>query len=234
MRDIKSYRLLIATGLFLISCSVWSQQKTPLQFRLLFSDSDLKLNTKLLQPKSDDTLIIETLKFYISEIEFLSGSNPVWKEKVSHHLVDLENETTLRINLDVPNNLTYDRIKFNLGIDSATNASGAMGGDLDPTKSMYWTWHSGYINAKIEGRSKVCKTRNNEFQFHLGGYLAPNSCLNTIIIHAHPNQAIVLAIDFATWFLGINLANQNHIMSPGPQAVKLSQKLSDCFTGQKK
>ena len=74
----------------------------------------------------------------------------------------------------------HDKIKFNLGIDSLTNVSGVMGGDLDPTKGMYWTWQSGYINFKMEGSSAVCPTRNHEFQFHIGGYQDPFYAMQTL------------------------------------------------------
>ena len=67
--------------------------------------------------------------------------------------------------LQIPSNIPFSKLKFQLGIDSLTNVSGAMGGDLDPTKGMYWTWQSGYINMKIEGKSNSCKTRKNQFQF---------------------------------------------------------------------
>jgi hypothetical protein len=45
-----------------------------------------------------------------------------------------------KLSFDLPTYLKYDQIQFQLGIDSLTNVSGAMGGDLDPTKGMYWTW----------------------------------------------------------------------------------------------
>ena len=86
--------------------------------------------------------------------------------------------------LKLPPDLTYDQLAFDIGIDSITNVSGAMGGDLDPTKGMYWTWQSGYINFKLEGTSPDCPARKNEFQFHLGGYAYPNASVQKIALTA--------------------------------------------------
>ena len=75
--------------------------------------------------------------------------------------------------LEIPEDTEFDAIQFNLGIDSLTNVSGALGGDLDPTKGMYWTWQNGYVNFKLQGTSDLCNNPKNEFEFHLGGYLKP-------------------------------------------------------------
>jgi len=135
--------------------------------------------------------------------------------------------------LSSPTNLKFTKIKFNLGIDSITNVSGAMGGDLDPTKGMYWTWQSGYINLKLEGKSKLCKTRNNEFQFHLGGYQNGDNALQTIILNVSENKEIDILIDIEQFVAAIDLSEQNQIMSPGKKAVLLSEKFSKIFSIQK-
>ena len=55
-----------------------------------------------------------------------------------------------------------------------------MGGDLDPTKGMYWAWQSGYINFKMEGSCSQCLATKNNFEFHLGGYQQPFYAMQTI------------------------------------------------------
>ncbi|MDN3675869.1 hypothetical protein QWY90_00740 [Flavobacterium paronense] len=81
-----------------------------------------------------------------------------------------------------------------------------MDGDLDPTKGMYWAWQSGYINIKIEGKSTSCKTRNNEFQFHIGGYREPNYMMRKVEFNCNSNDNITIAIDLKDFFSNINLA----------------------------
>jgi hypothetical protein len=105
-----------------------------------------------------------------------------------------------------------------------------MGGDLDPTKGMYWTWQSGYINFKLEGNSNLCKTRHNEFQFHLGGYQQPFNCLQTVFVQVKSTANIKLNIDVEKFFQYIQLSQLNHIMSPSKEAVELSEKLTETFS----
>lgn len=123
----------------------------------------------------------------------------------------------------------YDQIRFNLGIDSITNTVGLLGGDLDPVKGMYGTWQSGYINIKIEGSSLKCKTRKNEFQFHLGGYLATYNPLQEITLAVQSEKNITVNIDLSRFFEAIDLSRQNHIMSPGKEAMTLSEAAAKMF-----
>ena len=198
--------------------------------KLLFNPT---YNKQLLKPEfyyklnTTDSIQITSLKFYISHLELINDDKIAWKEKSSFHLIDAFDKNTLSIS--IPSNVSFNKIKFQLGIDSLTNVSGAMGGDLDPTKGMYWTWQSGYINFKLEGNSNLCKTRQNEFQFHLGGYLQPFNCLQTVFIQVKSNTNIKLDMDVAKLFQHIQLSKLNHIMSPGKEAVDLSEKISETF-----
>jgi hypothetical protein len=128
-------------------------------------------------------------------------------------LVDLSVTPSLALGLDVPKTLPFNRLKCNLGIDSLTNEAGAMGGDLDPTKGMYWAWQSGYVNFKMEGKSPICPTWKHKFQLHLGGYLAPFNALQTL--------------DFKV--KNIDLKQQHTFMTPDENSVAFAKKASQCF-----
>src|ERR1044071_4197029 len=156
----------------------FSQNPYVLEFSPTFGSANFKTDTYY--KINDDSVLITTLKFYISNISFYDGNKQVWKENKSYHLVDISDPNSLKLKLDLPSKIKFTEIKFNLGIDSITNVSGALGGALDPTLGMYWTWQSGYINFKLDGRSSLCNTRNHEFQFHLGGYQYPHSALQTV------------------------------------------------------
>ena len=180
---------------------------------------------------TNDSIQLETVKLYVSNIEFLYKDSVVWKEKKSFHLLDVSDANSLTISLDIPVAIKYSYVAFNIGIDSTTNVSGALGGDLDPTKGMYWTWQSGYINVKIEGKSNICQTRNNEFQFHLGGYQNQDNALNKLFLRiSGKNRISYIQIDVEKWLKSVDLSKQNHIMSPGQDAVLLSGKLIEMFT----
>ena len=108
-----------------------------------------------------------------------------------------------------------------------------MGGDLDPTKGMYWTWQNGYINFKIEGKSNLSFAKSNDFVFHLGGYQNAFSTLQTIQLPVQNSQVISINMAIDKWIYEIDLNKQNHIMSPSKEAVILANKLSTIFSVSK-
>jgi hypothetical protein len=177
-----------------------------------------------------DTFQISVLKFYVSNITLLLKDETVWQNNKQFYLVDFENNKN--ISLQLPKNVTdYDVLKFNLGIDSTTNVAGVLGGDLDPTKGMYWTWQSGYINFKIEGTSSQSPTRNNEFIFHIGGYKSPNNPLQTIELKLEEHMnTIHIQFDLESFFSQINLKELNQIMSPSKNAVELAKVVKNVFS----
>ncbi len=205
-----------------------TKKMDPLVFQPMFGNSTLSLSDSFYKLNDKDSIQFEVLKFYISGIELLSKGKSVWKEENSFHLIDASQEKTMRVLLNRPSSITYDQIKFNLGIDSTINVSGAMGGDLDPTKGMYWTWQSGYINFKLEGRSNLCKSKNNEFQYHVGGYETPFNALQIVTLDWKGS----IKIDIKELLNHIDLSKQDHIMSPSKEAVMLAKKISKTFSVQ--
>ncbi len=150
-------------------------------------------------------------------------------EEQSFHLVDAAEEASMGLMLKAPKDISFNQIKLNIGIDSSTNVSGAMGGDLDPTKGMYWTWQSGYINVKLEGQSNLCNTRNHEFEFHLGGYFPYPTC-KSVVLDVIQNETIKIEVDISKFINTINLAEQHHLMTPGKEAAVLSEKFIKAFS----
>lgn len=179
-----------------------------------------------------DKAVLETLRFYVSGIRLCQDDSLVWAEPQSFHLYDLEN--TEAFQLDLPTPLVFNRIRFFVGIDSLTNVSGAMGGALDPTNGMYWTWQSGYINMKLEGRSLSSKHPRKEFQLHLGGYETPYCTLQQVELEVRGMQSTIdVYLDVEQLLKAANLARRSHIMSPCEEAVALSAMMPACFSTQK-
>lgn len=180
-----------------------------------------------LQADAHDYFIADLLKFYLSGICLLQDDSLVWTDPQSSHLYDLSEPTPFE--LDLPQTLAYNTIRFYVGIDSITNVSGAMGGDLDPVKGMYWSWQSGYINFKAEGRSSACNNPKKEFQLHLGGYMAPDKALQEVSLRVPQKPVICLQFDLLRFLQASDLQKRSHLMSPGPAAVKLSGVAAQCF-----
>lgn len=181
-----------------------------------------------LRTTDGDSLVLHTLRFYLSNFVFLKNGAVVFSEKNSCHLLDLEDEKSLLLNFQLPQNADFDTLQFDFGVDSATTVLGAMGGDLDPTRGMFWTWQSGYIHFKIEGFALKSPARNHTFQFHLGGYLPPFQTCQTVKTGRPQNHAH-LQLDLFTFFETINWSKKPGIMSPCREAVELSEVLAKSF-----
>ncbi|MEZ4886018.1 MAG: MbnP family protein [Chitinophagales bacterium] len=140
-------------------------QEHTLQFMLTFNGETLEMGKKYYLPSIKDSVELETLRFYVSDLQWLQNEEIVAAMAKKHWLIDAEKTESLKqtFTTDSLSKKLFNKLQFQLGIDSLTNVSGAFGGDLDPTNGMYWTWQSGYINFKLEGISKVCPARKTVF-----------------------------------------------------------------------
>lgn len=211
---------------FLFCYHLLTAQSTDIEFKVNYKQTALELNHSY----QGNNVEIETLRFYISNIQLYKQGNPVFTEKESYHLIDWSDVESCKFNLATPEDLDFDEIHFLLGIDEETHEAGVMGGDLDPTRGMYWSWQSGYINFKLEGKQPQVPTPIHDFQFHLGGFLAPFynaqavqlTCTNTDQIQIQLNLDQLL--DKNDW------TSQHKIMSPSEEAVNMAKLVSQLFT----
>lgn len=182
------------------------------------------LTFKVIAP-TDTSIKVETFKFYISDLKLVQHNTIVFSNSNFYKLIDLSKDLTQTITTSIPSNLYFDKIIFNLGIDSNTNKMGIQGGDLDPTNEMYWSWQSGYINIKLEGSSSKCKTRKNKFQFHIGGFLADQYALQTIELPTHSNYQQYITINLNNFFNSVDISKVNSIMIPGKEAIGIAEEV---------
>jgi hypothetical protein len=201
--------------------------QSSLQINWYFGKQKISLANAPSVAIAGDTLVLEQLKCYVSRLECLQDGQIVYAEKNSFHLIDAATNGDFKISL--PNNLKYNAIRFLVGIDSLTNVSGAMGGDLDPSLGMYWTWQSGYINCKIEGSSVLCKNPKKTFQFHLGGYAYPFKNYRVLSFNTNGSDNQHIIIQMADWFKACQLQQTDHLMSPSVKAQEMIRIFSDCF-----
>jgi hypothetical protein len=186
------------------------------------------LEDKWYKTAGGDSLLLETIRFYISDVCFYKEGRVVYKEQGSYHLIDCADEASGGWPVQVADRLVYDAIGFNLGIDSTTNVSGVQGGVLDPATGMYWAWQSGYINFKLEGRSNLCATRKNVFQFHLGGYMLHDYAMQRVLLNTS-SKDIVIGLPIDKCLSSIDLRIKNSIMIPCPEAVEMSRRIAKLF-----
>jgi hypothetical protein len=218
-------------GLVICCWSLWVTQAvaqpTLLYFHPVFMQQPMALNTTVHNAQGD-SLSVTMLRFYVGHFKFLNKSRTVLEDN-TYHLLDLEEENTLKIPFQLPQNTVFDTLQFDLGVDSLTNVSGAIGGDLDPTKGMYWAWQSGYVNFKIEGIYEKCPTRDRTYSFHLGGYLPPFQSVQTIKLAVPKTGNLDINIALDTFFAQIDWQKKYSIMSPSKAAVGLMQQLTGLF-----
>lgn len=197
----------------------------PIHFQLQFNDSEVTKGQEFKSANGDD-LSIETFRCYVSNVKLEYDDKTTSEDKNTFHLLDIDGLKSMSFSVPKIKNKTISKITFKVGIDSIANTSGIQTGILDPMNGMYWAWQSGYINMKIEGKSLSCNTRNNKFQFHIGGYLSPNYALREIEIPINksqiPTDEINIQIDLAKFFSEINLATENQVMIPGKKAMQLA------------
>jgi len=190
-----------------------------------FGDEALELG-KAYRTNDSTAVIIDTWRFYVSNFRWLRDGKTMGQEADSHHLIDVSDSASLSFQLNIPKEA--DALAFMLGIDSLMSVSGALGGDLDPTKGMYWTWHSGYINFKLEGSSASCPSKDKRFQFHLGGYLPPFYAAREVVLPI-TDGAMDIVADLSAFLGQVNLRTQRSIMSPSADAVRLSEAAATIF-----
>ncbi|MDA7501784.1 hypothetical protein N8482_00755 [Chitinophagales bacterium] len=226
-RHALSLRVLLWVMLF---CSMGIVQGQEIDFRFSFEGEGLELDQNYYAADLGDSIQFSRIQFYLTPIAVSFEGELKQELAQSPHLLDWEFPKTCRFDLGEDLFVQADSIRFRIGIDSVLNVAGVMGGDLDPTKGMYWTWQSGYINVKMEGTSPACPARKNQFQYHLGGYAHPNENWQEIVLPIFAKDSIELSIDLAQFFHGLDFGNQNHVMSPSTEAVELARKFANLIT----
>ena len=211
----------------ILSCA---QQGATIYFIPEMNDQPLVPGENDYLPEIRDSVKIEALKFYISDVQFFQDEQLVYTLEKKHLLIDVEKPESMVIDFTSKNQMKFDRIKFNIGIDSLTNVSGAFGGDLDPTNGMYWTWQSGYINFKLEGVAKICQARNHLYQFHLGGYQAPFNTLQQVTLKTAKGESVKINIAIDKLLTQIDLEKTYQVMSPNNQAMEMAKLIPSIFT----
>ena len=157
-----------------------------IHFENYVGDKKLALDTAGYQNQLGQKYTVTNFKYYISNIS-LKGTDGIDHQiKDSYLLIRQDDESTWTAELDAPTG-KYTAISFMIGVDSLHNCSGAQSGALDPINGMFWTWNSGYIFMKLEGKSSASKSPGNIFEYHIGGYKEPTNFIRTATVKFDSN-----------------------------------------------
>ena len=214
-----------------------------LHFKPVADAVPLKFDSSYLN-KHNETYEVSAFKFYISAIALVNtNSNISYKlKKEEYYLVDFSDTLSTVLKLKaVP--FTYNSISLTIGVDSIHNVSGAQSGALDPAKGMFWTWNSGYIMAKLEGRSQQSNQPGKKFEYHIGGFKGPENAIRRLTLF-YP-FAMELNVSDSTisnmtitansnaWFYNpneIKISDNPVCTTPGVMAKNISENYSKMFT----
>jgi hypothetical protein len=203
----------------------------------VFNGKPIKLSDQYYVNHQGDTLYIDLFRFYVTNMKLTGASRTV--ADLNSHLIDAEDTATRTLHVDNVTAGSYTSIQFTAGVDSVANTSGANGGDLDPAKGMFWAWNTGYVMAKLEGRSAACNTLHHAFEFHIGGYMPPNNTARQVTLALqHPieirpggNTIVNIKADAAAWFKGSGgLAQLNSVVIPGKAASLIADNYAQMFS----
>jgi hypothetical protein len=126
-----------------------------------------------------DTFSVTKFKFFVGNpILTYKKINDVSSQN-NYFLINQMDTASQTISFQVINNF-FTHLAFSIGVDSAKNVNGVQTGALDPATGMFWTWNSGYIVAKLEGKSPNSKAPFSNITYHIGGFRKTNNAVREI------------------------------------------------------
>jgi hypothetical protein len=212
-----------------------------LNFRPSANGEALQLGKEYINPLGED-YTVSTFKFYVSHISLLQDQpQPVAEDVTGVYLVDMSNEASKTITVTL-NGTPFNKLAFQVGVDSILNVSGAQTGALDPLNGMFWTWNSGYIMAKLEGTSSLSNSPGQAMTYHIGGFSGREKTQRQVILSLPQLQSwtleettvteMVIDVDIDQWFAAVHplsIGAKPETMTPGPLAVQYADNYAQMF-----
>lgn len=220
-----------------------------LNFKHLFNNEPLELGKEYTNAHGE-MFTVKTLNYFISNIKLKlsDGSEYVVPQDSSYFLIRQSDLSSQKIQLRSLPKAKYKAISFMIGVDSARNTMDVSKrtGSLDiagTASGMYWSWNSGYIFLKFEGKSTVIPdSLSNNFYYHIGGFGGFKSVtINNIrsktfefekaISLRGKSPTVHINVDLATLFkqkTDILLAQNSNVMW-GELSVKISENYTAGF-----
>jgi hypothetical protein len=183
-----------------------------------------------------ESFSVEQFKYYISAILVADQQGGQELLTSGTYLIDQADTASLTLRLSCG----LERIRsiaFTIGVDSTANTGGVMTGDLDPMRGMFWTWNSGYIYARLEGRSDSAKAPAHRFSWDVGGYKTVDNAARRVVLGIPDTQPddglVIIQADLLKWFDGkttIRLSESPTCHEPGALAMRIADNYSTMFS----
>ena len=233
------FQLFLIMGLLPVTGFVLRPSHTiTIQFRHKMGAHALQLFNETYTNPFGEPIVITRFKYYISHVSITGAGQKEKGLSDKTFLVDEANpqSKTLVFTTDVP---SLQTISFMIGVDSSLNVSGVQTGSLDPLHGMFWTWNSGYIFAKLEGKSDSSHAPAHSLNWDVGGFKSPNKAQRKIQltlpveITTAADPVIVIDADLLKWFNAqhtISIKQSPLCHQPGRLAMQLADNYSRMFT----
>jgi hypothetical protein len=211
----------------------YGQHPLTLWFSHMVGDLPLELSTTTYRNAFGEPFSVGQCKYYISNIRITGEDGSTQTILAGSHLVDAADTTTLT--LQTTTTITkITTIRFDIGVDSLANQGGVHTGDLDPMLGMFWTWNTGYIDARLEGRSDSAHAPAHRFTWDVGGYRPGEDAKREVYLKTPElKNNLTIRIDLLRWFDGkhpIHLSQSPVCHQPCPLATQLADNYSTSFS----
>jgi hypothetical protein len=145
-------------------------------------DKELQLDTVHYKNALGQDFTVSNFKYYVGNFKLYKHDTLkyTWNDYYLVRADDLKSRS-FTLPMIVEDGI-YTSMSFTIGVDSLSNCSGAQSGALDPVNAMFWTWNTGYVFMKLEGKAKASASPGHIFEYHIGGYKEPNNCIRTITL----------------------------------------------------
>lgn len=161
------------------SCKKDEKGTIILNFKGKVDNENLTLRSSKFNPGNGSKVNIETLKFYLSNIILIKEDNTevllkdvAFIDFENNHTSNTTNGETITIETETGN---YKGIKMGFGVDGTkNNADPSVYKEEEPLsiyKGMHWSWNTGYIFMKLEGKFDTDTAVNilsQDYLFHTG------------------------------------------------------------------
>ncbi|MBA4853415.1 MbnP family protein [Emticicia sp. BO119] len=150
-----------------------------LEFDNRIGDQKLVLGTTTAKNSLNEDFTVTRLNYFVSNVSLKNENGDVVKFNDKYFLVKHSDPTSWLIKLENVPAGNYNEVSYMIGVDSLKSISDVSQrtGVLDPASygddNMYWSWNSGYIFFKMEGKSSAIPMNMmnmTEYQFHIGGF----------------------------------------------------------------
>lgn len=226
--------LLLCLGLLPVAGFITPPVHTiTVRFRHKIGARELQLFNETYSNPFGEPITITRFKYYISHISINE------KELSPNTFLINEADSASKIIVFTTGITSPQTLSFVMGVDSLLNICGVQTGALDPLNGLFWTWNSGYIFAKMEGKSDSSHAPAHSVNWDVGGFRTPYNASRKIQLTIPINitraadPVIVIDADLLKWFNAkhtITIAQSPLCHQPGKLAMQLADNYSTMFT----